>query len=100
MERKSAYEYIDDVPRRERAKSMELASIHSRANVGIQTIIPPRNYISPAIAASHRLSLLDYPKFLYMPHILFFLAVSLSATIYLGFRCNDPDQPFIYTIRR
>ena len=99
MERRTSYEYLDNVPKKERAQSLLASSRFSKISVGIQTIVAPRNYISPAIAASHQLSLLDYPKLLYMPHTVFFLVLSLALVIYYAFRYNEPDAPFISCFR-
>ncbi len=100
MERRTSYEYLDPVPKRERAQSLVAAKRSFKTNVGIQTIVPPRNYIAPAIAASHRLSMLDYPKLLYMPHTVSFLIVSLCIVVYYAFTYNEPDVPFVYCLRR
>eukprot|EP01022_Parablepharisma_sp_SALTPOND_P014347 TRINITY_DN1940_c0_g1_i1.p2 TRINITY_DN1940_c0_g1~~TRINITY_DN1940_c0_g1_i1.p2 ORF type:complete len:539 (-),score=20.74 TRINITY_DN1940_c0_g1_i1:1139-2755(-) len=100
MERRTSYEYLDKAPTRERAQSLLASSRFSKMSVGIQTIIPPRNYIPPSIAASHQLSLLDYPKFLYMPHTITFLVLSLVLVIYCAFKYNDAEIPFIYCLQR
>lgn len=79
---------------------MKEAEHYRRANVGIQTIIAPRNYIPPIVAASHQLPLLDYPKFLYKPHTVFFLVLTLAITIYFAFSPVEADIPFVNSLRR
>ncbi len=101
--RKATLEYLDEAegsPRRTRAQSVQVQQPSAKGSVGVQTIIPPRNYVYPAVASSHRLSLLDFPKFLYMPHTVTFLVLGLLSFIYVSWKHNDPDQPFIYTLRR
>jgi len=100
MSRKVTYEYLDYVPKKQRAMSMKLSETHTKVNVGIQTIIPPRHYIPPAIAASHRLSLLDFPKVLYMPHTVFFTTIGLILFFAIGFQYKDPEPDFSVSIRR
>ena len=82
-----------DTPSRERSYSQTIKDHYRKVNIGIQTIIPPRSYIAPSIAASHRLSLLDYPKFLYMPHTLTFLVLGLSIILYFSIKSDIPDTP-------
>ena len=71
-----------------------------KKDVGIQSIIPPRDYIPPAIAATHRLSLLDFPRFLYMPHTVSFLILGMIIVLFLAFRSNEDSLPFLYYVRR
>jgi len=85
---------------RERSHSQNIPGKYSEVNIGIQTIIPPRNYISPAISASHRLALQDFPKIFYMPHTVTFLIISLCIFIYLAFKQTDKDTPFVYEFQR
>jgi len=104
MERRISYEYLDKPPKRERAQSLLLTSknemTYSKVNVGIQAIIPPSKYIMPSISASHKLSLLEYPTFLYMPHTITFLIIALTLIGIFAFKYNDHDEPFVYTLRR
>ncbi len=100
MSKKVTYEYLDYMPKKQRAMSMKPSEGYRRVNVGIQTIIPPRLYISPAIAASHRLSLLDFPRILYMPHVIFFLVTGLTIFISLGLRYIQPEDNFAFGLRR
>ena len=100
MQRKVTFEYLDHIPKRVRAQSLKEEEGYSKVNVGIQTIIPPRNYISPVIAASHRLSVLDFPRIMYMPHTILFLILGLSAFIGIAFQYTEADTPFVYSLRR
>ena len=100
MKSKVSYEYLDYVPKKQRAMSFKLSEGYSKVNVGIQTIIPPRHYISPVIAASHRLSLLDFPRVLYMPHTLFFLMLGLTIFIGLGVQYKEPESDFSVSLKR
>ena len=100
MKKKVTYEYLDYVPKKQRAMSMKESEGYSKVNVGIQTIIPPRHYIPPVIAASHRLSLLDFPRVLYMPHTIFFLLVGLTIFISIGLRYTDYEPDFSVSMRR
>jgi len=100
MKKKVAYEYLDYVPKKQRAMSLKHSENYSKVSIGIQTIIPPRNYIPPIIAASHRLSLLDFPKILYMPHVVFFLILGLSIFVGIGFRYVAYEPDFSVSVRR
>ena len=100
MQRKFTYEYLDDSTKHDRAQSMVAPETQQRMNVGIQTIIPPKDYISPVIAASHRLSLLDFPRFLYMPHTILFLVIGLSILLMEAFKSSEESLPFINYFRR
>lgn len=100
MERKVTYEYLDYVPKKHRAMSLKLSESYSKVNIGIQTIIPPRSYIPPAIAASHRLSLLDFPRIMYMPHVVFFLILGLSLFVGAGFQHVAYEPDFSVSVKR
>ena len=100
MTRKITYEYLDYVPKRQRAMSLKESENYEKVNVGMQTIIPPRHYIPPAIAASHRLSLLDFPKIFYMPHVIFFLILGLSIFVSIGFHYVTYEPDFAVSARR
>ncbi len=102
MQRKYTVEYLDKMGGGTRASGSKMPqeSNSKRMHVGIQAIIPPRNYISPTIAAGHRLSLLDFPRFLYMPHTLIFLVLGIVIVLVLAFRSHDEGLPFFYYMRR
>ena len=95
-----AFEYLDEFPKRIRAQSMLPESDCRRVNVGVQSIIPPRQYISPLIASSHKLSQLDFPKFLYMPHTILFLVIGIGLLLSQAFASNEEDLPFMYYFKR
>jgi hypothetical protein len=75
------YRYLD------KAKSEEHKT-YKKANVGIQAIIAPKHYIPPTYAASHKLSIIDFPHILYFSHSVTFLflgmAILFSAAYYLS----------------
>lgn len=91
--------YLDD-HFRERSHSQVFTGKYSKVNIGIQTIIPPRHYISPAISASHQLALIDFPRIFYMPHTITFLLISLLIIIYFSFAHTVQDIPFVYEFQR
>jgi len=91
--------YLDS-PLRGRSNSQVFSQKYTKVNIGIQTIIPPRNYISPAIAASHRLALLDFPKLFYMPHTVTFLVLNLCIFLYFGLKHIEENTPFAYQFQR
>lgn len=59
-----------------------------RRNVGIQTITPSKEYISPSVAVQHNLEIMEYPKFVVLPHSLTTLAFACLAIFYLAFVTN------------
>lgn len=85
---------------RVRSLSQTYVGKYSRCNIGIQTIVPPRHYIAPAVAASHRLAFLDFPKLIYMPHTVTFLVLTLCIFIYSAIGQTGEDVPFVYTLQR
>ena len=99
MEKGTQFEYLD-YQSRERSLSAQFSNIYSKVNVGIQSITPIRVYVMPKIAASHRLSMIDYPKLLYMPHTVTFLILSLALVIYFSLKENSHAEPFLYVLRR
>ena len=63
-----------------------------KKNVGIQTIIPSRLYIPPAMLATHKLQVKDYPKFLYTSHTIFFMLAFAILYIYVAEKMTSEDQ--------
>ena len=78
------YQYLDKGKNFKKAEENYI-----RASVGIQTIVPPKHYISPRNAADHKLSILDFPKLLYVSHTVSFLTLGLvilfSCSVYFTF---------------
>lgn len=64
---------------------------HSKKSVGMQTIIPSRFYISPAMLATHKLPIKDYPKFLYTSHTIIFMLAFIVAYIAVADRLTTRD---------
>jgi len=53
-----------------------------KRNVGIQSIVQPKDYIPPKVAITHNLETVEYPKIFTIPHNVFALAVASSIIIY------------------
>ena len=53
-------------------------------NIGIQTVQSTKDYISPNVAASFNLELVEYPRYFAIPHTIISLSVLFSIIIFLS----------------
>jgi len=94
--------YLDEfgkLRKRFRTKSLSVdTQNYHKANVGIQAIIPPRNYIYPEVLSSHKLSLLDFHSLLYNSHIISYICIALIFYALFAFK-QAKDIPFIFSFR-
>ena len=57
-----------------------------KRNVGVQTIVLPKDYIPPSVAITHNLETIEYPKIFTIPHNIFALLTVTTAIIYFNQR--------------
>ena len=55
-----------------------------KRNVGVQTIVLPKDYIPPSVAITHNLETIEYPKIFTIPHNIFALIIVATAIIYFS----------------
>jgi phosphatidylserine synthase 2 len=56
----------------------------SKRNVGMQTIVQTKEYMSPSVAVTHNLESVDYPKIVAIPHGILTLTLLCSLMFYLS----------------
>lgn len=61
-----------------------------RRNVGLQTIVQMKEYVSPSVAIQHDLETVEYPKFFAIPHNVTALVVVCAIIFALG----QQEKPF------
>jgi len=62
-------------------KNSNLKNKGNKRNVGLQTIVPTKEYLIPSVAVTHNLEIEEYPKILALPHNVTSL-ILISAIIY------------------
>jgi phosphatidylserine synthase 2 len=64
----------------------------NKRNVGVQSIVQPKDYIPPKVAITHNLETVEYPKIFTIPHNVFALAVASSIIIYFSLNSSGDFQ--------
>ena len=71
----------------------EIKSKNRKRNVGIQTIVLPKDYMPPSVAITHNLETVEYPKIFTIPHnILALIVVSVSLIYYSQTTTGDIEK--------
>jgi phosphatidylserine synthase 2 len=86
--RLASYEFLD-VDYIKKTRAMTLDTSVAKKSVGIQSIMPPKLYVPPNILATHKLSMIDFPKILYMPHTVFFMLQGVVILLAIAFNCSN-----------